>query len=392
MSFHVTIYTDDPDKGGVANYNHQVALGLLRAGCRVSIVQTASQGLATKQQAEAGVVHEWIAYDTGVDFIRTITDVADAERAFEKLQPDVVLFSDCCPVSNLAAKQVALKRGLPVFVVVHFVAPYLAERFGKCLPLLAQQYARASEVIAVSSDNLGLLRQLFGLPANRGRVIFNGVGPAFFTLRDHVRGTALRRQHGIPEDAVVSLTTARLTEVKGHVFQLHALEMLRAQQPKAPLVCVWAGGGELRDALAAEVAKRRLQDRVYLVGQQSDVSAWLDVADIFTLTSLMEGMPISIMEAMAHGLPVVATGISGIPEELGRTGALLPDPHKQPANCVAQLAKAWGEWARSPDLRRRVGEAARRRADECFRSETMLEHVRAGLEKLVSVRAVATTA
>src|SRR5689334_6372809 len=98
MSFHVTIYTDDPDKGGVANYNHQIALGLLEAGCRVSMVQTASQSPATQRQAEAGVVHEWIGYDTGVDFMRTITDVTDAERAFERLKPDVVLFSDCCPV------------------------------------------------------------------------------------------------------------------------------------------------------------------------------------------------------------------------------------------------------------------------------------------------------
>lgn len=383
MSFHVTIYTDDPDKGGVANYNHQIALGLLRSGCRVSMVQTASQCVATKQQAEAGVVHEWIGYDTGVDFVRTITDVADAERAFDRLQPDVVLFSDCCPVSNMAAKQVALGRGLPVFIVVHFVAQYLAARFGKCLPLLAQQYTRAQEVVAVSSDNLGLLRQLFGLSAIKGRVIFNGVSPAFFATRDAARGLALRRQHGIPDDAVVSLTTARLTEVKGHVFQLHALELLRAQQPKNQLVCVWAGGGELREALVAEVAKRKLQDRVFLVGQQSDVSAWLDVADIFTLTSLIEGMPISIMEAMARSVPVVATSISGIPEELGRTGALLPDPHKQAAGTVTQLAKIWGEWAKAPDLRRRLGEAARRRADECFRADTMLAQVRGGLEKLV---------
>ncbi|MEO5960009.1 MAG: glycosyltransferase, partial [Opitutaceae bacterium] len=334
MSFHVTIYTDDPDKGGVANYNHQIALGLLRAGCRVSVVQAASESVATKQQAGAGVIHEWIGYDTGVDFMRTITDVTDAERAFDRLQPDVVLFSDCCPVSNLAAKHVAIGRGLPIFIVVHFVAPYLAERFVKCLPLLAKQYVRANEVVAVSSDNLGLLRQMFGLAEGKGRVIFNGVSSVFFASRDLARGAALRREHRIPEDAVVSLTTARLTEVKGHIFQLHALELLRAQQPKTKLVCVWAGGGELRDMLAAEIAKRKLQDRVFLVGQQSDVSAWLDAADIFTLTSLIEGMPISIMEAMARSLPVVATSISGIPEELSRTGALLPDPQKQAATCV----------------------------------------------------------
>ena len=390
MSFHVAIYTDDPDKGGVANYNHQIALGLRQAGVRVSLVQSASQSPAARQQAEAGVVHEWIGYDTGVDFMRTITDVADAERAFDRLKPDVVLFSDCCPVSNIAAKHVALSRGLPVFIVVHFVAPYLAERFAKCLPVLGKQYEKANAIVAVSSDNLALLHRMFGLPANQGRVIFNGVSPAFFAPRDAARGAALRREFGIPADAVVSLTTARLTEVKGHAFQLHALELLRAQQPKSKLVCVWAGGGELRAALAAEVAKRNLKNAIFLVGQQSNVSAWLDVADIFTLTSLIEGMPISIMEAMAKGLPVAATGISGIPEELGKTGALLPDPQKQTAGTVTQLAKVWGEWARSPDLRRRVGEAGRRRADEVFRAETMLAQVRHGLEAAMSSSSATT--
>jgi glycosyltransferase involved in cell wall biosynthesis len=392
MSFHVTIYTDDPDKGGVANYNHQIALGLLRAGIRVSMVQTKSECVATKQQAEAGVVHEWVGYDTGKDFVRTITDVSDAERAFEVLQPDVVLFSDCCPVSNIAAKQVALRRRLPIFVVVHFVAPYLAERFAKCLPVLAKQYAQVNDVVAVSTDNLLLLRRMFGLSPDKGRVIFNGVGPEFFTPRNPVRGAELRAKFGIPADAVVSLTAARITEVKGHVFQLRALELLRLQQPKSNLVCVWAGDGELRPALEAEIAQRRLQDRFFLIGQQSNVSAWLDVADVFTLTSLIEGMPISIMEAMAKGLPVVATGISGIPEELDKTGALLADPQKQPAAVVRGLTDAWGSWSRSADLRRRVGEAGRRRALECFQAETMLTRVREGLERLVVRREAGSVA
>lgn len=384
MSFHVAIYSDDPDKGGVANYNHQVALGLQSMGVRVSLIQSVSQSPATRQQAEAGVVHEWIGYDTGVDFTRTIVDPADAERAFARLAPDVVLFSDCCPVSNIAAKQAAISRGIPFMVVVHFVAPYLAERFAKCLPVVARQYLRAIAVVAVSTDNLMLLRRLFGLPASAGHVIFNGVGPEYFAPRDFARGAALRQKFGIAADAVVSLTTARLTEVKGHGIQLHALEMLRKQQPQSKLVCVWAGDGELRPALEAEIAKRHLQQFVILVGQQSNVAEWLNVADIFTLTSLLEGMPISIMEAMAKGLPVVATSISGIPEELGRTGALLPDPQTKLVGTVTQLARVWGEWSRSPDVRTRVGEAGRKRAEEVFRNETMLAHVHHRLEQAVA--------
>ncbi len=392
MSRHVAIYTDDPDKGGVANYNQQIALGLRRAGWQVSIVQSASAIPAIRQQAEAGINHEWISYDTGVDFVRTITDTKDAERAFAQLRPDVILFSDCCPVSNLAAKHVAIRQRIPFFIVVHFVAQYLADRFATCLPVLARQYMQAQGVAAVSTENLTLLRRSFGLPSTQGIVMFNGVGEEFFTSRNEARSAEWRKKYHIPPDAIVSLTAARLAEVKGHVIQLHALELLRARDRKSRLVCVWAGGGELREALAADIARRNLSDCVYMVGQQSDMAPWLDVADIFTLTSMMEGMPISIMEAMARGLPVAATSISGIPEELGDTGALLPDPQRDAPGAVTQLANTWAAWSRSAEVRMQVGAAGRLRAAQHFRADSMLQRVSEVLERAIPALAVSERA
>lgn len=383
MARHVVIYSDDPDKGGVANYNHQIALGLRGLGWRVSLVQSRTASPTVAAREAAGIGHEWISYDTGAEFIRTITETADAEAACTRLQPDVVLFSDCCPVSNIAAKHVALRRRLPCFFVVHFAAAYLAERFAKCLPVVRQQYAQAAGVAAVSTDNLGLLRRLFGLGADRGQVIFNGVGAAFFRARDRAAGEARRREFRIPADAIVSLTTARLAEVKGHILQLHALELLRQRHPKVRLACVWVGDGELRAQLAAEVAKRQLQDRVFLTGHQADVSGWLDAADIFTLTSMIEGMPLCIMEAMARGLPVAATAISGIPEEMGDTGMLLADPQQDAAGAVTALAGTWQKWAQSTSTRAAVGEAARVRAGNHFRAETMIAQVSGQLARAV---------
>ena len=380
MSPHVVIYTDDPDKGGVAQYNHRISLALAAAGFRITLVQTASTAAMVNTRAAAGIAHRWISYDTGKDFVRTITDPADAEAAFEALRPDLVLFSDCCPVSNIAAKQAAMRRRIPFVTVVNFVAPYLAQRFASCLPVVARQYAAARGVVAVSSENLELLVKFFGLPPGKGRVIFYGVPPVFFSPRSEDNRRELRTRLGIAPGTMVSLTTARLSAVKLHLLQIGAMEYLKRQVANPRVVCVWVGDGELRPTLEAEIARRGLQQNFILGGLHQDVAPWYDLADVFTLTSESEGMPISIMEAMAKGLPVVATAVSGVPEELGREGVLLPDPVKDPGAAGLQLAETWMAWSRKPGLREGVGRRCRVRAAAMFREETMLQNTRAFLE------------
>jgi glycosyltransferase involved in cell wall biosynthesis len=292
------------------------------------------------------------------------------------LQCDLLFFSDCCPISNIAAKHIALHRGIPFVTMVHFVAPYLAERFAQCLPIVGKQFAAAREVIAVSTENLQGLRKSFGLAPHRGSVIFPSAKAVFFdTPKDLARRRALRARHQIPDDAVVSFTSARLDPIKGHIFQVHALQHLLAQQPHSKLICVWAGEGDARASLETEVRNRKLQSRIRFVGQQNDVLGWLDAADIFTLTSLSEGMPIAIMEAMARELPVVATPVSGIPEELADTGRLLTDPHTNANGAIVDLIAAWSELARKRETRLTLGRAARTRAELHFRVERMTRAV-----------------
>jgi glycosyltransferase involved in cell wall biosynthesis len=84
-------------------------------------------------------------------------------------------------------------------------------------------------------------------------------------------------------------------------------------------------------------------------------------------------MPLAIMEAMAKGLPVVATAVSGIPEELGTTGQLLPPAGQNPAALIDQLVQTLTSWTADPQLRRAVGEAGRLRADRMFRESRMIE-------------------
>ncbi len=384
MGFHLSIYTDDPDKGGVAHYNHALAMALVREGVRVSIVQARSSAATVAEREALGIAHRWIDYDTQKEFGRTLVEGRPAEEAWAELRPDVVLFSDCCPVSNLAAKQVAMKRGVPFAAIVHFVAPYLATRFQPVLGAAVRQWAAAHEVIAVSTENLQLLRKLFGLPAGKGRVVFNGIADRFFAARAPAERTERRARLRVADGTLLSLTSARMNAVKLHTIQVHAMRLLAAQKGLPRVECVWLGEGELRPQLEQEIAQHGLQDRFHLVGQQSDVRPWLEAADCFTLTSQSEGMPLAISEAMARELPVAATAVSGIPEQLADTGALLPSPEKDAAGAVKQLAATWAKWARDPAGRRSLGGRARTRAETVFREASMVRATRAVLEAAVS--------
>lgn len=370
---HVLLYTDDPQHGGVAQYNHAVLLALVRAGYRVTCVQTESASPLVQQQRAAGVQHVWIGYDTGREFARTVNDTATPRRILAAARPDFVLFSDCCPMSNLGARDAALELGLPFAVVVGFVGDYLARNFATQLPRLAKHYRTASDVVAVSQENLQLLRAHFGLSEDRGRVIHYGRPEKFFAPRDEAARARLRAEMNLPADAVLCLTTARLAAVKGFDHQFRAFAALRGTPAFDQLYFAWVGEGEERPKLEKQIAQLGLGDRVHLLGHRWDVADWYDAADIFVLPSHMEGMPLAIMEAMAKGLPVIATAVSGIPEELGETGKLLPSPAVESARAERELAETLKLWASNPHLRQQIGAGCHARANQMFREARMVE-------------------
>jgi glycosyltransferase involved in cell wall biosynthesis len=386
---HVLVYTDDPDDGGVAHYNHSLMAGLVAAGFRVTCAQTECAGPLVLQQRALGIRHHWIPYDTKKEFARTLDDVASAGRILDETQPDLVVFSDCCPVSNFAAREVARQAGVPYVVVVGFVGEYLAGRFRGHLGRLALHYAEARAVVAVSQENLDLLHRHFGLPAGAGTVIHYGRPELFFAPRNEAVRARLRAELHLPKTAVVAFTAARLARVKGYLYQVAALRQLAAKPGGGGLHLVWAGDGEQRPELEHAIAEAGLAGRIHLLGRRWDVADWLDAADIFVLPSEREGMPLAIMEAMAKGLPVAATAVSGIPEQLGGTGHLLPAPVPDATELVRQLTAILQAWSGDAALRRQVGAAGRRRAQQMFREATMIGHTVALIRRHLTVTAPA---
>jgi glycosyltransferase involved in cell wall biosynthesis len=162
---------------------------------------------------------------------------------------------------------------------------------------------------------------------------------------------------------------SRLTRQKGIGYLIEAAEGVCAERGDVRFSV--AGGGPDLEALEAEIERRKLRDRFELVGPVDDPWEYLSSLDLFVLSSLWEGMPFAVLEAMGCGLPVVATDVGGVREMIPDEtyGTVVP-----PADAQV-LKRAILRYADSPSLREDTGAAARRRVLEEFSEERMVEGV-----------------
>ncbi len=164
----------------------------------------------------------------------------------------------------------------------------------------------------------------------------------------------IRADLGVAPDRVVVIIISRLVRAKGYVELLAAMRDVAAD--------LWVVGGRLPsdhdEDISGHFPASGLGDRLRLLGYREDISSLLAAADIFVLPSHTEGLPMSVIEAMLCGLPVVATDIRGPREQVvqGQTGLLVPP------RTVAPLAEALRRLAEDPELRARMGAAGRARA------------------------------
>ena len=214
-------------------------------------------------------------------------------------------------------------------------------------------------VICVSAAVRRVALEHERLDPERTTVIHNGIEKPDEVSEQTV--TALRRELGFPEDAPVVGMVANLNRaVKGVGRFLEAVPEILAEVPSARFVVV--GGGEDEDELRRQVREAGLAERVALPGYREDVDAFYALMDVSVLTSFSEGLSITLLESMAHGIPAVATRVGGNPEVVldGETGCLVPpDGMEEFAERVAALLG-------DPELRERMGAAARERVRSEF--------------------------
>ena len=188
--------------------------------------------------------------------------------------------------------------------------------------------------------------------------------PDRFSVEERQR---LRQERGFSPDAVVVTMIARLIAPKGVREFLQAAERLNG---KARFVLIGEPDPGNLDSLTWEEIQAYVQRGLVLApGWQNDVIPWLAITDIFVLPSYREGTPVTVLEAMAMGLPVVATDVAGCREAVvsGETGFLVP-----PRN-VDELVRAIQKLVEDPALRRRMGQAGRARVVQHFAVERIVE-------------------
>ena len=221
------------------------------------------------------------------------------------------------------------------------------------------------EVVTVSSD---LKQHLVaeGFPAGKVNVIHNGIDIGVLPGGD--LRARLRRELGIADHEVVVGTVARLDPVK----DLHTLiRAIGLQNPaQAPMTLLVIGDGDERASL--EAAARNIgAASVRFLGHREDARDLLAACDLFANSSISEGISLTILEAMAAGLPVVATHVGGTPEIVDDTcGRLVPA--RDPQALVAALATLAGD----PALRRTLGRDARARVEQHFTLNRMVREYR----------------
>jgi glycosyltransferase involved in cell wall biosynthesis len=207
--------------------------------------------------------------------------------------------------------------------------------------------------IAVSQSTAEFLVRERHVPADRVRLIWNGAPLDEFAPVSAERARAARLGLGLPIEATVIGSIARLSEQKGHVHLLDAAARVLQKRPEVRVLI--AGDGDRAEALRAQAHALGITERVVFAGHREDVADVLGAIDIFCISSLYEGTPLSLFEAMAAGKTIVSTAVDGCREVLeeGVTGLLVPprDP--------AALADALRRVVEDTDFARRLGDSAR---------------------------------
>lgn len=220
-------------------------------------------------------------------------------------------------------------------------------------------YAKADKIICVSEGDCRLVTSIGLTAGSKCQVIHNGIDIRRFRVS---RDQGARYAAGILGDGPVITCVARFAYPKGHEYLIQALPLVLQRYPEATLVLV--GDGECQRAMEMlaynELALGR--DQVQFLGRRSDIPSILAGSDIFVLPSIWEGLPLALIEAMASGLPQVATDIDGNREVTvdGKTGNLVT-----PQDALA-LAEGINSLVADGELRRLFSQNSVRRATELF--------------------------
>ena len=275
----------------------------------------------TKRLENAGVDVRYLGKKKGLD----LSIIRKLRRLFKEEKPDVIH-------THLYAIKYAMIAGMQAKVKsrVHTVHTIAQKEGGKFSQKLNKFFFKHANVVPVALSELvqETIQQEYKMSKDKIPVILNGID---------LSKCKPKADYAI-NDTIKILHIGRFCEVKNHKGLVHAFEIFHRKYPNSILQLI--GDGELRGEIQSFVDEAGLTECVEFLGLQDNVYGYLHGADIFTLPSLYEGIPMTLIEAMATGLPIVAANVGGIPDMLvnGESGILVDVDSEKIADAFLRLA------------------------------------------------------
>lgn len=307
-------------------------------------------------------------------------------RALRRLKPDLVQTYN---IGTLDLAPIVKLAGVPRLVHAEH-GRNAADPEGKnpkYLRLRRWMAPLVDRYVAVSADLQRWLVERVHIKTSKVAYIANGIDVAAFELPRDVSTPRPCLGDFAPPGTVLIGHVARLDKVKDQAGLLSAFKLLSEADGSADCRLVIIGEGAQRQALEGQIAELGLQKKVRLLGNRHDVAKLLTECDVFVLSSIAEGMPVTLLEAMAARLPVVATDVGGVAlvVEAGVTGTLVP------AGDQSAMAQALLTYATDETLRRQHGDAGSARVTERFGLGAMAGAYVTLYDKLLGRRVSAAT-
>lgn len=362
VSARTVLQVLQPEDGGVAEHVLRLSCGLERHGWKVEAAVSPASTIAS-ELAEAGLAVHRVGITRRP--ARSDIDVARALRALDRERGFTLVHAHSSKAGALV--RMALPNRQRLVYTPHCFA--FAAQFGPTRRLayrLAEQalVPRCAAIVTVCDWERNLaLRRLAGA-ATRLRVICNGVGPCAGAGTVPAPEELIRFKGRHPLAGVVAV----LRPQKDPLLAVRAAALMDGEAAARFRLAI-VGNGELRGAVEAEIERCGVSDRVRWFPFEGGVQRYLAALDVLVLPSAWEALPLSVLEAMSCGLPVIATRVGGVPEAVqdGVTGELV-----EPGDAEG-LAAAMGRLLGSEQLRRRLGDRGRFEWERSFRSEAMVD-------------------
>ena len=322
--------------GGAETMCENLTYALSAMGHEVTVVSLYRERTPISQRMEeAGVKILYLDKKLGLD----LSMIPKLMKIMKQEKPDVVhTHLDVIKYAVAAARLSGVKRCVHT---VHNVAHEEAE--GRLQRIVNTLYFKLgwSVPVALSPQVRRTIVSFYGLPEEAVPMIYNGAD----------LGKCIPKEDYRLSEPACLLHIGRFNDQKNHAGLLEAFALILRRYPNCCLKLI--GDGELREAVERQTESLGIRDRVLFLGNRSDVYPLLREADLFLLPSKFEGMPMTIIEAMGTGLPIVATAVGGVPDMLKNleSGLLVSPEPEQVADAVCKLLD-------SEDLRKTLGSNA----------------------------------